>query len=107
MGIGILSEVARVHADIVVACGVQLQETDSKGRQKLLPDPQKYPEKYVAEVISQWEAEHSSRPPTWNQLIAVLREVGLQTASQHIEEFMKGNNDYFLCTTACMDTRLY
>ena len=55
-----------------------------------LPDPDEEPAQYVVEVILQWSAGRSLRPPTWRQLLTVLQDIGLIPLSQQIEEFLKG-----------------
>ena len=91
MGIGIVSTIAKVYLKLTSKSEVQLEEgIDTRGHRTFLPDPQVYPEKHVIEVISQWSAGHSVRPPTWKELLTVLEEVGLLDLSKHIQAFIKG-----------------
>ena len=60
------------------------------GHEIELPDPDEEPAQYVVEVVLQWYAECSHRPPTWRQLLTVLQDIGLIPLSQQIEEFLKG-----------------
>ncbi len=48
------------------------------------------PNVYVEIVIGQWEAGRSQRSPTWNELLKVLKRLGLQIISQEIEDYMRG-----------------
>ena len=91
MGVHIVSVLANIHYQLTTASGVQLQpQLDKDGREIELPDPQTAPGQYVEEVISQWSAGHSPRPPTWRELLQVLQDIGQLELRQQIEAFMKG-----------------
>ena len=65
MGVHIVSVLADIHYQLTTTSRVQLQpQVDKHGRIIIpLPDPQTAPGQYVEEVISQWSAGHSPRPP--------------------------------------------
>ena len=91
MGIQIVSVLADLHYTLTSSSGVELQpRVDDDGDEIALPNPSTEPAEYVEEVILQWSAGHSHRPPTWRQLLTVLQDIGLVQLSQHIEEFIKG-----------------
>ena len=91
MGIKIISALANIHSQLSTASGVQLQQqVDRRGCKIPLPIPRRDPSNYVEEVISQWSAGHSHRPPTWRQHLEVLRDIGLLELSQQIDTFMQG-----------------
>ena len=92
MRVHIVSVLANIHYQLTTTSGVQLQpQVDNRGhRIRTLPDPQTAPGQYVEEVISQWSAGHSPRPPTWRELLQVLQDIGQLELRQKIEAFMKG-----------------
>ena len=95
MGVHIVSVLANIHYQLTTTSGVQLQpQIDKHGRRRgrriPLPDPQTAPGQYVEEVISQWSAGCSPRPPTWRELLQVLQDIGQLELRQQIEAFMKG-----------------
>ena len=91
MGIQIVTALANIYSQLKVTSGVQLQpQVDDDGDEVALPDPQRDPGKFVEEVISQWSAGSSHRPPTWRQLLEVLQDIGLLKLSQQIDTYMKG-----------------
>ena len=91
MGVHIVSVLADIHYQLTTTSGVQLQsQLDEDGRGIELPDPQTAPGQYVKEVISQWYAGHSPRPPTWRELLQVLQDIGQLKLRQHIEAFIEG-----------------
>ena len=91
MGIPIVSVLAKLHSPLTSSSGVKLQPRKSRNGGKIaLPDPDEEPAQYVVEVVLQWSAGHSHRPPTWRQLLTVLQDIGLASLSQQIEEFLKG-----------------
>ena len=92
MGVHIVSVLADIHYQLTTTSGVQLQpQVDNRGhRIRTLPDPQTAPGEYVEEVISQWSAGRSPRPPTWRELLQVLQDIGQLELRQEIEAFMKG-----------------
>ena len=91
MGIHIVSVLADIHYQLTSTSGVQVQpQLDEDGREIELPDPQTAPGQYVEEVISQWYAGHSPRPPTWWELLQVLQDIGQLKLRQQIEAFMEG-----------------
>ena len=91
MGVHIVSVLANIHYQLTTTSGVQLQpQIDKRGRRIPLPDPQTAPGQYVEEVISQWSAGRSPRPPTWRELLQVLQDIGQLELRQQIEAFMKG-----------------
>ena len=91
MGIQIVSVLAESHSTLTSSSGVELQPyVDHHGREIELPNPNTEPAKYVEEVMLQWSAGHSRRPPTWRQLLTVLQDMDLIQLSQQIEEFIKG-----------------
>ena len=100
MGVQIVSVLAERHSTLTSSSGVELQpRVDDDGDEIALPDPNTEPSKYVEEVILQWSAGRSRRPPTWRQLLIVLQDMDLIQLSQQIEEFIKGKvvawNIYF------------
>ena len=99
MGIQIVSALANIHSQLKTTSGVQLQERYEYGYKIVVPDPQRDPGRYVEEVFSQWSAGHSHRPPTWSELLKVLRDIGLLELTQQIDTFMKGK-DWSECVTA-------
>ena len=91
MGIQIVSVLANLHSPLTSSSGVKLQRRNNRyGGKIALPDPDQEPAKFVVEVVLQWSAGHSLRPPTWRQLLTVLQDIGLVPLSQQIEEFLKG-----------------
>ena len=91
MGIEIVSVLAEIHSTLISSTGVELQpRVDDDGDEIALPDPITETAKYVEEVILQWAAGCSHRPPTWRQLLTVLQDMDLIQLSQQIEEFIKG-----------------
>ena len=91
MGIQIVSVLAKLHCPLTSSSGVVLQpQEDHFGLKIALPDPDEEPAQYVVEVVLQWSAGRSCRPPTWKQLLTVLQNIGLVPLSQQIEEFLKG-----------------
>ena len=90
MGIQIVSVLAKLHSPLTSSSGVELQPRVDHGYQITLPDPDEEPAQYVVEVVLQWSAGRSRRPPTWRQLLTVLQDIGLVPLSQQIEEFLKG-----------------
>ena len=91
MGIQIVSVLAKLHSPLTSSSGVELQRrVDHYGDKIALPDPDEEPDQYVVELVLQWSAGHSRRPPTWRQLLTVLQDIGLVLLSQQIEEFLKG-----------------
>ena len=94
MGIQIVSVLAEHHSTLTSSSGVELQPRVHRGHDIALPDPNTEPAKYAEEVILQWSAGRSHRPPTWRQLLMVLQDVGLIQLSQQIQEFIKGNLEY-------------
>ena len=91
MGIQIVSVLAKRHYPLTSSSGVELQPRMNHYSGKIaLPDPDQEPAKYVLEVVLQWSAGRSHRPPTWRQLLTVLQDIGLVPLSQQIEEFLKG-----------------
>ena len=82
MGIQIVSALTNIHSQLTATSGVQLYGHN-------IPDPNKSPDQYVKEVISQWSVGRSHHPPTWRHLLEVLRDIGQLELSQHIEMFMK------------------
>ena len=91
MGIQIESVLAKLHSPLTSSSGVELQpHVDDHGYKIALPDPDEEPAQYVVEVVLQWSAGRSRRPPTWRQLLTVLQDIGLVSLSQQIEEFLKG-----------------
>ena len=91
MGVHIVSVLANIHYQLTTTSGVQLQpQRDKDGRKIKLPEPQTKPGQYVEEVISQWSAGHSPRPPTWRELLQVLQDIGQLELRQQIEAFMEG-----------------
>ena len=99
MGVHIISILADIHYQLNTSAGVQLQPQIKNGS---LPDPQSHPCQYVEEVISQWSAGCSPRPPTWRELLQVLQDIGLLELRQQIEVYMKGICNY-LCS--CFQNR--
>ena len=99
MGIHIVSVLADIHYQLTTTSGVQLHpQLDEDGREIELPDPQTAPGQYVEEVISQWSAGHSPRPPTWRELLQVLQDIGQLKLRQQIEAFMEGMcSDMYTC----------
>ena len=97
MGVHIVSVLANIHYQLTTS--VQLQpQVDMRGRRIPLPDPRRAPGQYVEEVISQWSAGHSLRPPTWRELLQVLQDIGQLELRQEIEAFMKGMcTDMYTC----------
>ena len=107
MGIQIVSALANIHSQLITSLGVQRPDYN--------PDLDIYPHKYVTdvkelicpadyyvkEVISQWSAGCSHRPPTWRHLLEVLRDIGLVELSQQIDIFFKSTaNAYkYYCIT--------
>ena len=92
MGVQIISILADIRYQLTTSAGVQLQQIKNGS----LPDPQSHPCQYVEEVISQWSAGHSPRPPTWRELLQILQDIGQLELRQQIEAFMKGTcNDVF------------
>ena len=102
MGIQIVSALVNVYSEVATRSGLQLEGVK-------LPDPHVEPSKYVNEVISLWSAGHSDRPPTWRELLNVLRDVGLLELSQQIEAYMKGVIFFLLasCPLKNSDCRPY
>ena len=91
MGIQIVSVLAKLHSPLTSSSGVELQPRKNRyGHKMALPDQDEEPAKYVVEVVLQWSAGRSRRPPTWRQLLTVLQDIGLVPLSQQIEEFLKG-----------------
>ena len=91
MGIQIVSVLAKLHSPLTSSSGVKLQRRKNhSGRKIALPDPDEEPAQYVVEVVLQWSAGRSRRPPTWRQLLTVVQDIGLVPLSQQIEEFLKG-----------------
>ena len=91
MGIQIVSVLAKLHSILKSLSGVELQpRVDGDGDVLAIPDPSMEPAKYVEEVMLQWSAGRSHRPPTWKQLLTILQDISLVQLSQQIEEFMKG-----------------
>ena len=91
MGIQIVSFLAEHHSTLTSSSGVELlPRVDDYGDEIALPDPNTEPAKYVEEVMLQWSAGRSHRPPTWRQLLTVLQDMDLIQLSQQIEEFVKG-----------------
>ena len=99
MGVHIVCVLANIHNQLTTTSGVQLQpQLDKRGRRIPLPDPQTVPGQYMEEVISQWSAGHSPRPPTWRELLQVLQDIGQLELRQQIETFMKGMcTDMYTC----------
>ena len=100
MGIQIVSVLAEHHSTLTSSSKMELQpRVDDDGYEVALPDPNTEPAKYVEEVILQWSAGRSRRPPTWRQLLTALQDIGLVQLSQQIQEFIKGKlvawNIYF------------
>ena len=99
MGVHIISILADIHYQLTTSAGVQLQPQIENGS---LPDPQSHPCQYVEEVISQWSAGRSPRPPTWRELLQVLQDIGLLELRQQIEVYVKGTcNDMCSCVQNC------
>ena len=99
MGIQIVCALANIHSQLTTTSGVQLQAKYEYGhRIVLVPDPQTDPGRYVEMVFFQWSGGHSHRPPTWRELLKVLRDIGLVELSQQIDTFMKGK-DWPECVT--------
>ena len=93
MGIQIVSALANIHSQLTTISGVQLQsQVYRNGRMIELPDPHTDPGRYVQEVIYQWSAGCSHRPPTWRHLLEVLQDIGLLELSRQIDTFMKGKD---------------
>ena len=93
MGVQIVSVLAERHSTLTSSSGVELQpRVDDDGDEIPLPDPNKEPATYVEEVILQWSAGRSRRPPTWRQLLTVLQDMDLLQLSQQIQEFINGKN---------------
>ena len=91
MGIQIVSVLAMLHSPFTSPSEVELQpHVNHYGIKIALPDPDEELAQYVVEVVLQWSAGHSRRPPTWRQLLTVLQDIGLIPLSQQIEEFLKG-----------------
>ena len=91
MGIQIVSVLAKLHSPFTSSSGVILKpRVDHYGRKIALPDPDEEPSQYVVEVVLQWSAGRSRRPPTWRQLLTVFQDIGLAQLSQQIEEFLRG-----------------
>ena len=91
MGIQIVSVLAKLHSPLTSSSGMELQPHMDRYKRKIaLPDPDKQPARYVVEVVLQWSAGRSHRPPTWRQLLTVLQDIGLIPLSQQIEEFLNG-----------------
>ena len=90
MGIQIVSVLAKLHSPLTSSSGVELQPRVDRYGEIALPDPDEEPAQYVVEVVLQWSAGCSHRPPTWRQLLTVLQDIGLVPLSQEIEEFLKG-----------------
>ena len=91
MGVHIVSVLANIHYQLTSTSGVQLQsQLDEDGDEIELPDPQTAPGEYVEELIYQWSAGHSPRPPIWSELLQVLQDIGQLELRQQIEAFMKG-----------------
>ena len=89
MGVHIVSVLANIHYQLTTTSGVQLQpQVDVFGREIELPDP--LTGQYVEELIFQWSAGRSPRPPTWRELLQVLQDIGQLELRQQIEAFMKG-----------------
>ena len=97
MGVHIVSVLANIHYQLTTC--VQLQpQFDKRGRRIPLPNPWRAPGQYVEEVISQWSAGHSPRPPTWRELLQVLQDIGQLELRQEIEAFIKGKcTDMYTC----------
>ena len=89
MGIQIVSVLAKLHSPLASSSGLKQPLVDH-GREITLPNPDEEPAQYVVEVVLQWSAGRSRRPPTWRQLLTVLQDIGLIPLSQQIEEFLKG-----------------
>ena len=91
MGVHIVSVLSNTHYQLTTSSRVQLQpQLDRYGDEIELHDPQTAPGQYVEEVISQWSAGHSPRPPIWSELLQVLQDIGQLELRQQIEAFMKG-----------------
>ena len=99
MEVHIVSVLANIHDQLTTLSGVQLQpQLDKRGRIVPLPDPQRAPGQYVEELISQWSVGHSTRLPTWRELLQVLQDIGQVELRQQIEAFMKGIcTDIYTC----------
>ena len=99
MVVHIVYVLAKIHYQLTTTSGVQLQpQLDEDGDEIELPDPQTAPGQYVEEVISQWSAGHSPRPPTWRELLQVLQDIGQHKLMQQIEAFMEGMcSDLYTC----------
>ena len=91
MGIQIVSVLDKLHSPLTSSSEVKLQpRMDQYGNEIVLPDPDEEPSQYVVEVVFQWSAGYSHRPPNWRELLTVLQDIGLVPLSQQIEEFLKG-----------------
>ena len=93
MGIEIVSVLAKHSTKLASSSGVtQKPRRDCHGHVLQLPlfDPERKPSQQVVKVISQWSEGHSHRPPTWEELLVVLRDIDLLQLSQSIEDFMNG-----------------
>ena len=91
MGVHIVSVLADIHYQLTTTSGVQIHpQLYEYGDEIELPDPQTAPGEYVEELISQWSAGHSPRPPIWSELLHVLQDIGQLELRQQIEAFMKG-----------------
>ena len=91
MGIETVSVLAKFHSQLTSSSGVELQPRVGIYRHEIaLPDPHANPTEYVIEVMFQWSAGRSCRPPTWRQLLIVFEKIGLVQLSQQIEEFLRG-----------------
>ena len=84
----IVSVLADFHDQLTNTSGVQLQPQIECIIP--LPDPLTVRSKYIEEVISQWSAGSSLRPPTWRELLQVLQDIGQLKLRQQIEAFMIG-----------------
>ena len=93
MGVHIVSILANIHYQLTTS--IQLQPQDDK-HGRIIPIPE--PGQYVEEVIFQWSAGRSPRPPTWRELLQVLQDIGQLELRQQIEAFMKGMcTDMYTC----------
>ena len=92
----IVSVLADFHDQLTNTSGVQLQPQIECIIP--LPDPLTVRSKYIEEVISQWSAGSSLRPPTWRELLQVLQDIGQLKLRQQIEAFMIGMcTDMYTC----------
>ena len=90
MGVKIVSVLAEVCYQLTTASEVQLQPRVNPYGVTTWPDPKTNPCRYVEEVISQWSEGRSARPPTWRELLHVLKDIGELGLGQQIEYFMTG-----------------